>query len=194
MPPAIHALSAGLGITGIDSRQDGSRLQPRNGPAPVVPFGGCSEPGASTLDSRRPRPDVSDAVGSRARRDATPVRRARRGKSARRSCAGQMRAPLVTILSLVLPETQVTRYSGHMGDTLPPQRRGHALEGVSRQCRRARGRITPNGAAVAIQPAFSAARRKARLAGGQRASGGSAPARRQAGRGPSRPAFLSIYL
>lgn len=35
-----------------------------------------------------------------------------------------------------LPETGVTRYSGHMGDTLPLQvRRGHAVEGVSRHGR-----------------------------------------------------------
>ena len=32
---------------------------------------------------------------------------------------------------------QVTLYSGHMGDTLPPRRRGHALEGVSRHGRAA---------------------------------------------------------
>src|SRR5215204_3595920 len=35
----------------------------------------------------------------------------------------------------VLPETQVTEYSGDMGDTLPQRRRGHALEGKSRHGR-----------------------------------------------------------
>jgi hypothetical protein len=35
----------------------------------------------------------------------------------------------------VLPETEVTEYSGDMGDTLPQRRRGHALEGVSRHGR-----------------------------------------------------------
>src|ERR671915_313389 len=41
-------------------------------------------------------------------------------------------------MNSVLPEGEVTAYSERMGDTLPPTRRGHALEGVSRH-----GRATP---------------------------------------------------
>src|SRR5258707_5499189 len=50
-------------------------------------------------------------------------------------CAANCCCKLLTMN--VLPERQVTRYSGHMGDTLPLQRRGHALEGVSRHGRAA---------------------------------------------------------
>src|SRR6185295_17774162 len=45
---------------------------------------------------------------------------------------------VVRCLLSVLPETSVTEYSGHMGDTFALfERRGHALEGVSRHGRAA---------------------------------------------------------